>query len=481
MTAESSVPANEQLDTVSMLDTLDPQVVERYLPEFDEPARLKMRLRFLGHVQCDCEVAGKPFPYADPPQLWSPQQVSEVYQEFRQLLVTYKEFARDKAKPDRVLKSIDYAYLGLYPREIQAVDNERPSRFFNAASNQAVGLLVKAYGLRKDLADGVVKKKVTYVTSAGVWDFSEPLLDAEQEQELAKKIEAGVLAAGVLSGTIARPDVQPPASDNELVQIIEEGQASFAHMTKANLRLLRYFAMKYRAGLKSAGIERYEDLMPTMVVDGLHQAIMRYDRLHPSGARFGTYATHWVKRVILHTIATNQPVTMNQTSYWNMRKLAKIVTELETDGKEIDLQGIAKSMRISGERAQDLLEADRVIKSMIHMNKRIDGVDGTRSEIGEMIADASVAPVEDQVAARVDGPDISDRMKQALATLTTLERTVVECVYGLQGVPIDPIELSNYLSVDEAAIDEALRLGLGKLHDALNEDSDEDAGEETSS
>ena len=114
--------------------------------------------------------------------------------------------------------------------------------------------------------------------------FDEPLLTGHQEQQLARTIEAGVLAGAVLEGLAA----SATASSAELAALQEQGREAFQRLVRANLRLVQAEA---RMRARAAGLEP-DELFQEGVL-GLLEAVRRFD--HERGCRFATFALPWIR------------------------------------------------------------------------------------------------------------------------------------------------------------------------------------------
>ena len=119
-----------------------------------------------------------------------------------------------------------------------------------------------------------------------------PLLDAAQEVELARRIEAGVFAQAVLDGTTT---TKVKATEEELAAIAADGDEAMQHFVRANLRLVVSVARKY-----------HRSPMPMLDLvqegnTGLIRAVEKFD--YAKGFKFSTYATWWVRQAISRGIA----------------------------------------------------------------------------------------------------------------------------------------------------------------------------------
>lgn len=121
--------------------------------------------------------------------------------------------------------------------------------------------------------------------------FTEPLLTAEQEVELALAIEAGLLARQMLDA-----GQHEFASASELAHLVEIGEAAHGRLARANMKLVASVVRSYRVE-----VEDHQELFQEGVL-GLLEAIRRFD--HMRGWRFATLALHWIRMRVGDAVAT---------------------------------------------------------------------------------------------------------------------------------------------------------------------------------
>ncbi|EFE78110.1 LOW QUALITY PROTEIN: RNA polymerase sigma factor RpoD, partial [Streptomyces filamentosus NRRL 15998] len=118
-----------------------------------------------------------------------------------------------------------------------------------------------------------------------------PLLNAEQEVELAKRIEAGLFAEDKL----ANADKLAPKLKRELEIIAEDGRRAKNHLLEANLRLVVSLAKRYTGrGMLFLDLIQEGNL-------GLIRAVEKFD--YTKGYKFSTYATWWIRQAITRAMA----------------------------------------------------------------------------------------------------------------------------------------------------------------------------------
>ena len=207
----------------------------------------------------------------------------------------------------------------------------------------------------------------------------EPLLTAEEEIELAKRIEAGREAMAKLQ------EVDPDSEEAErLKEIIADGQLAREHLGRANTRLVVSIAKRYMGqGLP------FPDLIQEGNV-GLMRAVDKYD--YKRGNRFSTYATWWIRQAITRALAQKTrtiriPLHMTE----RIRQMYRTAQVLEqTLGHRPTPEEIAKEMELPPESIRGMMDASQHAIAL----ERPVGDDGD-SEFGDFIEDQdSPSPVE---------------------------------------------------------------------------------------
>ncbi len=246
-----------------------------------------------------------------------------------------------------------------------------------------------------------------------------PLLDAATEVELAKTIEAGLMAQHLLdTGRIARAKGGAPlrASREELEWVAEEGQRAIDTFINANLRLVVSIARKYgRAQMPMLDLIQEGNT-------GLIRAVEKFD--YAKGYKFSTYATWWVRQAITRGIAQQARVVrlpVHVVEELNQVGGARRTLERQL-GRDPDPREIAAELGMDIDRVLDLLSWGR---EHVSLDTPVDE-DGDTS-LGDLIAKES-AP----------GPDLTvldtesrERLNVLVGQLDERSADIIRSRYGL--------------------------------------------------
>ena len=240
-----------------------------------------------------------------------------------------------------------------------------------------------------------------------------PLLDAAQEVELARRIEAGVFAQAVLDGTTT---TKVKATEDELAAIAADGDEAMQHFVRANLRLVVSVARKY-----------HRSPMPMLDLvqegnTGLIRAVEKFD--YAKGFKFSTYATWWVRQAISRGIAQQGRIVrlpVHVAEQVNQVSAARRNLEREL-GREPDVAEIAHELALEPERVVELI---RYAREHVSLDAPVDQ-DGDTA-LGDLIA-KDVTPGPDELV--LDAQDLST-LEGMLSDLDERSADVVRRRYGL--------------------------------------------------
>ncbi|GGN00282.1 RNA polymerase primary sigma factor [Actinoplanes campanulatus] len=276
-----------------------------------------------------------------------------------------------------------------------------------------------------------------------------PLLNAEQEVELAKRIEAGLYAAERLRAAEEGEEALERNFERDLKWINRDGERAKNHLLEANLRLVVSLAKRYTGrGMAFLDLIQEGNL-------GLIRAVEKFD--YTKGYKFSTYATWWIRQAITRAMADQArtiriPVHMVEV----INKLGRIQRELLQDlGREPTPEELAKEMDITPEK---VLEIQQYAREPISLDQTI-GDEGD-SQLGDFIEDSEAVVAVDAVSFSL----LQDQLQQVLQTLSEREAGVVRLRFGLtDGQPRTLDEIGQVYGVTRERIRQIESKTMSKL------------------
>jgi RNA polymerase primary sigma factor len=276
-----------------------------------------------------------------------------------------------------------------------------------------------------------------------------PLLNAEQEVELAKRIEAGLYAAERLRAAEEGEVELSREMIRDLTWISRDGERAKNHLLEANLRLVVSLAKRYTGrGMAFLDLIQEGNL-------GLIRAVEKFD--YTKGYKFSTYATWWIRQAITRAMADQArtiriPVHMVEV----INKLGRIQRELLQDlGREPTPEELAKEMDITPEK---VLEIQQYAREPISLDQTI-GDEGD-SQLGDFIEDSEAVVAVDAVSFSL----LQDQLQQVLQTLSEREAGVVRLRFGLtDGQPRTLDEIGQVYGVTRERIRQIESKTMSKL------------------
>ncbi|MCB9439757.1 MAG: RNA polymerase sigma factor [Mycolicibacterium sp.] len=275
------------------------------------------------------------------------------------------------------------------------------------------------------------------------------LLNAEEEVELAKRIEAGLYATQLMTELTDKGEKLPAAQRRDMQWICRDGDRAKNHLLEANLRLVVSLAKRYTGrGMAFLDLIQEGNL-------GLIRAVEKFD--YTKGYKFSTYATWWIRQAITRAMADQArtiriPVHMVEV----INKLGRIQRELLQDlGREPTPEELAKEMDITPEK---VLEIQQYAREPISLDQTI-GDEGD-SQLGDFIEDSEAVVAVDAVSFTL----LQDQLQSVLETLSEREAGVVRLRFGLtDGQPRTLDEIGQVYGVTRERIRQIESKTMSKL------------------
>ncbi|MFN8183567.1 MAG: RNA polymerase sigma factor [Candidatus Nanopelagicales bacterium] len=272
-----------------------------------------------------------------------------------------------------------------------------------------------------------------------------PLLNAEQEVELAKRIEAGLFAEEKLA---ENPDLDTETRI-KLEWIAEDGRRAKNHLLEANLRLVVSLAKRYTGrGMLFLDLIQEGNL-------GLIRAVEKFD--YTKGYKFSTYATWWIRQAITRAMADQArtiriPVHMVEV----INKLARVQRQMLQDlGREPTPEELAAELDMTPDK---VVEVQKYGREPISLSTPL-GEDGD-SEFGDLIEDSEAIVPADAVSFTL----LQEQLESVLDTLSEREAGVVRMRFGLSdGQPKTLDEIGKVYGVTRERIRQIESKTMSKL------------------
>jgi RNA polymerase primary sigma factor len=272
-----------------------------------------------------------------------------------------------------------------------------------------------------------------------------PLLNAEEEVDLAKRIEAGLFAEELLA-------TRGPFKDRrqgDYEWIAEDGQRAKNHLLEANLRLVVSLAKRYTGrGMLFLDLIQEGNL-------GLIRAVEKFD--YTKGYKFSTYATWWIRQAITRAMADQArtiriPVHMVEV----INKLARVQRQMLQDlGREPTPEELARELDMTPEK---VVEVQKYGREPISLHTPL-GEEGD-SEFGDLIEDSEAIVPADAVSFTL----LQEQLDSVLDTLSDRESGVVKMRFGLtDGQPKTLDEIGKVYGVTRERIRQIESKTMSKL------------------
>ncbi len=283
---------------------------------------------------------------------------------------------------------------------------------------------------------------------------SVPLLTAEQEVELAQRIEAGRLAADQIA-THCRSGTYGEDTCAELEERVRDGQKAFDHFVAANLRLVVKEAGK-AARRSPLGLD---ELIQEGNL-GLIRAVEKFDWRR--GFKFSTYATWWIRQALQRGMADKERAIRLPTGvHQHLMKVRAAQSRLDAElGRPPCLDELATATNLTEQQVRQVLAVDFAVTSL---DKPV-GDDSDAGELGALVARASDAPAE-EVIDRLFVEGIFDAARR---TLPPRSWYVLQRRYGVEGhEPATLQEVGRELNLSREAVRKIEQQALTQLQRAV--------------
>ena len=310
-------------------------------------------------------------------------QAEENLEELEDVLATLMEAGIEVGTPEEREKQ-----EGGAPEEVEQVDvvADQEAYFDAIAIDDTIGLYLKEIG-------------------------RVPLLTAEEEVALAKRMEAGQFAKKKLDGNGLNLEERA-----ELMKKVMDGLAAREHLIRANSRLVISVAKKYIG----RGVP-FLDLIQEGNI-GLIRAANKFN--YQLGHKFSTYATWWIRQAVTRAIADQSrtirvPVHMGDQINKLLRTSHRLTQEL---GREPTSEELANALDIPTRKAEEML---RVARRPLSLEMPTD--DEGESELGDFIEDEDGLAPDEEVTSTM----LRDLLQGILQDLPPREVRILQLRYGL--------------------------------------------------
>jgi RNA polymerase primary sigma factor len=272
-----------------------------------------------------------------------------------------------------------------------------------------------------------------------------PLLTAEQEVSLAKRMEAGRNAKRHLGNSRSLSLEER----KNLSAVIKDGQAAHEHLIKANSRLVVSVAKKY----VGRGVP-FLDLIQEGNI-GLIRAVKKFD--YRRGYKFSTYATWWIRQAVTRAIADQgRTIRVPVHMYEQINRLARVSRQLVQElGRDPTVEEIAAELGVSPKKVERTIKvSQRPLSLEMPVGEEDD------SFLGDFIEDSDAPSPTDQASQQL----LRDQIEDIFVSLTPREVRILQLRFGLvDGYSYTLEEVGKKFGVTRERIRQIEAQALGRL------------------
>jgi RNA polymerase sigma factor (sigma-70 family) len=278
------------------------------------------------------------------------------------------------------------------------------------------------------------------------------LLSAEEEVQLAKRIEAGVYAERLLTQAAERREPMAAYRRSELEVIAHDGGVAKDHMIRANLRLVVSMAKRY-AWSELAFLDRIQEGNL-----GLIRAVEKFD--YTRGYKFSTYATWWIRQAIQRGIAdAERTVRLPAHVVEEISKIGRAERRLEVRlGRSPTAAEVGAETQLAPERVEELKRHARSVMSL----ETPVGADAD-TQIGDLIVDPRSG---EHATELLESQALRQELRGVVDTLPARAALIVTLRYGLHdGRPQTLSEVATRLGLTKERIRQLEKEAMAELRD----------------